>query len=146
MSDTNQGVASSESDESTCPTLPKSTRLLAYYVQSIVGIILMPFSLGRKYLLISGILLLLTSSLWVMKPMTLFKQLINPVRFVSFIILVGAIVLCIIIGTPFNYVLCGVSFWYFLSFIPGGQEWCKNCLSGCCNNCNKSDSKNENFV
>lgn len=146
MSDTNQGVASSESDESTCPTLPKSTRLLAYYVQSIVGIVLVILNLfGNKYL-VYGIVLLLTSSLWVMKPMTLFKQLINPVRFVSFIILVGAIVLCIIIGTPFNYVLCGVSFWYFLSFIPGGQEWCKNCLSGCCNNCNKSDSKNENFV
>ena len=146
MSDTNQGVSSSESDDSTCPALPKSTRLLAYYVQSIVGIVLVILNLfGNKYL-VYGIVLLLTSSLWVMKPMTLFKQLINPVRFVSFIILVGAIVLCIIIGTPFNYVLCGVSFWYFLSFIPGGQEWCKNCLSGCCNNCNKSDSKNENFV
>ena len=146
MSDTNQGVSSSESDDSTCPALPKSTRLLAYYVQSIVGIILVILNLLGSQLLILGIVLLLTSSLWVMKPMTLFKQLINPVRFVSFIILVGAIVLCIIIGTPFNYVLCGVSFWYFLSFIPGGQEWCKNCLSGCCNNCNKSDSKNENFV
>ncbi len=146
MSDTNQGVASSESDETTCPNLPKSTRTLAYYVQSIVGIILMPLSFSTKYPLIFGIFLLLTSSLWVMKPNTLFKQLINPVRFVSFIILVVAIVLCILFGTPFNLVLCGVSFWYFLSFIPGGQEWCKNCLSGCCNNCNKSDSKNENFV
>ena len=145
MSDTNQGVSSSESDESTCPALPKSTRLLAYYVQSIVGIILVILNLLGSQLLILGIVLLLTSSLWVMKPMALFKQLINPIRFISFIIFVGAIILYFLNpkNIVFGIILSGASFWYFLSFIPGGQEWCKNCLSGCCN---KSDSKNENFV
>ncbi len=145
MSDTNQGVSSSESDESTCPALPKSTRLLAYYVQSIVGVIIVILNMFGSKLLVLGIVLLLTSSLWVMKPMALFKQLINPIRFISFIIFVGAIILYFVFSENkiFGFILSGASFWYFLSFIPGGQEWCKNCLSGCCN---KSDSKNENFV
>ena len=113
MSDTNQGVSSSESDESTCPALPKSTRLLAYYVQSIVGIILVILNLFGSQLLILGIVLLLTSSLWVMKPMALFKQLINPIRFISFIILVGAIILCFIFqdNIVFGSILSGACFW-----------------------------------
>ena len=146
MSDTNPGVASSETDESTCPGLPKSTRILAYYIQAIVGVILVIFNIFGNQFLIFGIILLLSASLWVMQPLTLFKQLTNPIRLLSFIILVVFIVLFYISSSPiFGICVSCAAFWYFLSFIPGGQEWCKNCIDGCCNNCNKKNL-NENLV
>lgn len=147
MSDTNQGVASSETDESTCPSLPKSTRILAYYIQAIVGILLIIINLTGGTVFIFGLVLLFTTPLWEMKPIVLFKQLINPIRLTSFIILITTIVLFYIFNQslPFGIAVTCASFWYFLSFIPGGQEWCKNCLQGCCNNCNKQNL-NENLV
>ena len=112
-------MATSDEEDTTCPNLPKSTRTICYFIQAIVGVFLTLPSFFQGYGLIIGIILLLTASLWVMKPSKLWKKLIEPVRFISFILLIGGIVLFfvtkqnIIVGN----VCTGVAFWYFLSVL-----------------------------
>ena len=149
------GTPSINPDETSCFGLPRSTRILAYYVQSILGIGLILLNIipsiidnSKSYSLILGVIFLFTSSLWTNPPNEYFKQLINPIRLISFIILVVTLILYWCKPELFitKYFLIGACFWYFLSFIPGGQEWCKNCLNGCFKNSMKSEGKNENFV
>ena len=141
-------MATSDEDDTTCPNLPKSTRTICYFIQAIVGVFLTLPSFFPGYGLIIGIILLLTASLWVMKPSKLWKKLIEPVRFISFILLIGGIVLFFVTkeNTIVGYVCTGVAFWYFLSFIPGAQEFVKNCVCGCCESCNKNKSQGETLV
>ena len=62
----------SSNEETTCPNIEKPTRTLAYYIQGGIGIILLIsniftlFEAGSS--LIIGIILILTSSLWIMTP------------------------------------------------------------------------------
>ncbi len=141
-------MATSDEEDTTCPNLPKSTRTICYFIQAIVGVFLTLPSFFPGYGLIIGIILLLTASLWVMKPSKLWKKLIEPVRFISFILLIGGIVLFFVTkeNTIVGYVCTGVAFWYFLSFIPGAQEFVKNCVCGCCESCNKNKSQGETLV
>ena len=140
-------MATSDEDDTTCPNLPKSTRTICYFIQAIVGVFLTLPSFFPGYGLIIGIILLLTASLWVMKPSKLWKKLIEPVRFISFILLIGVIVLFFVTESKVvGYVCTGVAFWYFLSFIPGAQEFVKNCVCGCCESCNKNKSQGETLV
>ena len=144
-------MASTEEDESTCPSVPKSTRIIAYVIQGIIGIFLtIPtlFDNGNNYGLIVGIILVLTASLWVTKPLALWKKLIDPIRLISFIVLIAVIVLHFLLKFKLTAWICsGVAFWYFLSFIPGAQECVKNCLSGCFSSCLKGkEEQNENLV
>ena len=112
-------MATSDEDDTTCPNLPKSTRTICYFIQAIVGVILIVPSIIPGYGLIIGIILLLTSSLWVMKPSKLWKKLIEPVRFISFILLIGGIVLFfvtkqnIIVGNVCTGVAFGTSYLLF---------------------------------
>ncbi len=141
-------MATSDEEDTTCPNLPKSTRTICYFIQAIDGVFLTLPSFFPGYGLIIGIILLLTASLWVMKPSKLWKKLIEPVRFISFILLIGGIVLFFVTkeNTIVGYVCTGVAFWYFLSFIPGAQEFVKNCVCGCCESCNKNKSQGETLV
>ena len=140
-------MATSDEDDTTCPNLPKSTRTICYFIQAIVGVFLTFPSIIPDYGLIIGIILLLTSSLWVMKPSKLWKKLIEPVRFISFILLIGVIVLFYVTRFPVvGYVCTGVAFWYFLSFIPGAQEFVKNCVCNCYKSCSKNKSQGETLV
>ena len=140
-------MATSDEDDTTCPNLPKSTRTICYFIQAIVGVILIVPSIIPGYGLIIGIILLLTSSLWVMKPSKLWKKLIEPVRFISFILLIGVIVLFFVTESKVvGYVCTGVAFWYFLSFIPGAQEFVKNCVCNCYKSCSKNKSEGETLV
>ena len=140
-------MATSDEEDTTCPNLPKSTRTICYFIQAIVGVFLTLPSFFPGYGLIIGIILLLTASLWVMKPSKLWKKLIEPVRFISFILLIGAIVLFYVNIIPgMGYVCSGVAFWYFLSFIPGAQEFVKNCVCSCFQSCTKNKSQSETLV
>lgn len=146
-------MATQEEDETTCPSVPKSTRIIAYIIQGIIGIFLTIPSVfdssKSNYGLIIGIILVLSASLWVMKPLALWKKLIDPVRLISFIVLIAAIVLHFLLNIQWltGWICSGAAFWYFLSFIPGAQEWVKNCLSGCFSTCLKGkDGQNENLV
>ncbi len=141
-------MATSDEEDTTCPNLPKSTRTICYFIQAIVGVFLTLPSFFPGYGLIIGIILLLTASLWVMKPSKLWKKLIEPVRFISFILLIGGIVLFFVTkeNTIVGYVCTGVAFWYFLSFIPGAQEFVKNCVCSCYKSCNKNKSQGETLV
>ena len=141
-------MATSDEDDTTCPNLPKSTRTICYFIQAIVGVFLTLPSFFQGYGLIIGIILLLTASLWVMKPSKLWKKLIEPVRFISFILLIGGIVLFFVTkeNTIVGYVCTGVAFWYFLSFIPGAQEFVKNCVCSCYKSCNKNKNQGETLV
>ena len=144
-------MATQEEDETTCPSVPKSTRIIAYIIQGIIGIFLTTPRINNEsnYGLIIGIILVLSASLWVMKPLALWKKLIDPVRLISFIVLIAAIVLHFLLDIKrlTGWICSGAAFWYFLSFIPGAQEWVKNCLSGCFSTCLKGkDGQNENLV
>ena len=140
-------MATSDEEDTTCPTLPKSTRTICYFIQAIVGVFLTFPSIWPGKGLIVGIIILLTSPLWVMKPSNLWKKLIEPVRFISFLILIGVIVLFYLIDFPgMGYVCTGVAFWYFLSFIPGAQEFVKNCVCSCFQSCTKNKSQSETLV
>ena len=180
MEPTTVTMSSSEEEDATCPSIPKSTRYILFIIQGIIGIILtipplipgisnndtidildyfyLPFqeiffffltSLIISKTAIYGIIIVLTASLWIMKPLTLWKKLIHPVRLTTFIILIVSIVLCLLgfLTTIFQYVSCGFTFWLLLSFIPGAQEWLKNCCSGCCNLFFKGkETENQNLV
>ena len=122
----------SSNEETTCPNIEKPTRTLAYYIQGGLGIILLLsniFSLfGAGSSLIIGIILILTSSLWIMTPRNLLKKLTEPIRLYSFIALMVLLFLFYI--TSQNYFIgcftIACSIWYFLSFFNKGQDICKN--------------------
>jgi hypothetical protein len=151
MEPTTVTMSSSEEEDATCPSIPKSTRYILFIIQGIIGIILTipPLIPGISKTAIYGSIIVLTASLWIMKPLTLWKKLIHPVRLTTFIILIVSIVLCLLgfLTTIFQYVSCGFTFWLLLSFIPGAQEWLKNCCSGCCNLFFKGkETENQNLV
>ena len=122
----------SSNEETTCPNIAKPTRILAYYIQGGLGIILLLsniFSLfGAGSSLIIGIILILTSSLWIMTPKILFKKLTEPIRLYSFIIFIISLFLFYITNKNYfiGYLTIGCSIWYFLSFFNKGQDICKN--------------------
>ena len=138
----------SSNDETTCPNIAKPTRILAYYIQGGLGIILLLsniFSLfGAGSSLIIGIILILTSSLWIMTPRNLLKKLTEPIRLYSFIALMVLLFLFYI--TSQNYFIgcftIACSIWYFLSFFSKGQDICKNLFSSCFKRGNYSKAEN----
>ena len=112
----------SSNEETTCPNIAKPTRILAYYIQGGLGIILLLsniFSLfGAGSSLIIGIILILTSSLWIMTPRNLLKKLTEPIRLYSFIALMVLLFLFYITGSKlfywiFYYCLCYLVFSFF---------------------------------
>ncbi len=140
------------SEDTTCPNVAKPTRTLAYYIQGGIGLFLLISNtlsiFGAGSSLIVSILLLLTASLWIMSPKSLIKKLTEPVRLFSFVFLILFLILFYLSGKSaiIGYLTCAAAIWYFLSFLSGGQQFCRNCVGNCCKTCFKVDPKSFNLI
>ena len=145
--------ATSEDDDGGifCQSCSPSTRKLGYYLQFGVGVILFGYGLFRMFkqdniFLVIGSFVVLLCPLWIKSCCGYFKDFKNALKLISTIIFVGFLVVVFLdvfikflgTGTPgfvrglFGFCLFISGIWYFLSFFPGGQEWCMNCIKGCC--------------
>ena len=140
------------SEDTTCPSIAKPTRIIAYYIQGGIGLFLLISNtlsiFGAGSSLIVSILLLLTASLWIMSPKSLIKKLTEPIRLFSFVFLILFLFLFYISGKNIliGYLTCAAAIWYFLSFVSKGQELCRNCVGSCCKTCFKVDPKSFNLI
>lgn len=150
-------IASLKKEEPTCPGIEFNQRLIFFVVQGVIGLLLvisniLPFGNGNKvYTLSAGIVILVTSTLWLINYKTLFSKMLEPVRFVNAIILFGCMIACIVLNiikkdkdTLISTLIFAISIvescaavWYMLSFIPFAQNLAAGCCKGCCNACQK---------
>ena len=147
-------VAALKNEESTCPDLDFQTRLIGFIVQGVISLIMVVSNLFtldvNSYLLTIGIIILFTSTLWLMNYKTLLKKMLEPIRFVNAMILFGCMVACIVLHI-FNInksiiLIVGIveacaAFWYLISFIPFAQTLLKNCSKSCFNACFKGNEE-----
>ena len=143
-------LASLKKEEPTCPQIDFQKRLIFFVVQAIIGLLLVInniFHTDSVYYLTAGIIILFTSTLWLINYKKLFSKMLEPIRFLNAMILfgcmIGSIVLSILhVHESIIFIIAIVEsvagVWYMLSFIPFAQNLTTQCCKGCCNACQKS--------
>jgi hypothetical protein len=137
-----------------CQTCSPFCRKMGYYITFLLGLLVFGFGIFQLiaeqvvYYLIGGSLAILLCPLWVQNCSTCLAGFKNALKVTSALIfilfLAGTIVVRILLpNSPVLIVILGVclaisGFWYFLSFFPGGQQGCVDCIKGCC--CKSSES------
>ena len=130
-----------------CKTCSPAQRKWGYYITFIFGAVVFAFGVinilsKQNVYLIAGSSIILLCPLWVKSCSGCVGDMKNALRLTStlifFIFLVANIVFFVLGVEPgiLTFVLgvcLGVSgIWYFLSFIPNGQQACLACLKSCC--------------
>ena len=135
-----------------CQGCSPTLRKMGYYLTFILGVILFGVGIvdtlgGTVAWLIVGSLIMLFCPLWVKSPKKClldFKDILKVTSSLVFIVLLILTICCVSLhwGSFLTYllgILLAISgVWYFLSFVPGGQKFCVDCIKGCC--CKSSES------
>lgn len=165
MSDTGEVPATStvpEENDSCFPCLSKPVRIIAMIICIVVGLFIGIASFtdlisgGSGYWLTFGNLLCVLSTLFIQSFSKQVKQMMQPIRATCTIVLLISMVVTIVLEVLkisfLNWIAYVVQYfamvWYILSYIPGGQVFCENCLKSCCAGCkaaccNKQQSEKE---
>ena len=135
-----------------CQGCSPTARKCGYYITFILGLFLFCYGVfellsANVYWLIGGSLIVLFCPLWVKNCKACFMDFKNALKITSaiiFIIFLGGTIACTLL-TKEKYLslilgIClGISgIWYFLSFFPGGQKGCVDCIKSCC--CKSSEA------
>ena len=146
MSDTPETTTDEDDGGIFCQNCSPTVRKMGYFATFLLGLILFVVGIidvfgGDVAWIIVGSLIILFCPLWVKSPKKClfdFKDILKATSSLIFIILLIVNILCSAMewGSALQYILgillaiSGV--WYFLSFIPGGQKFCADCIKGCC--------------
>ena len=129
-----------------CQNCTPGQRKWGYYITFLLGALVFVFGIidvfrNDNLFLIVGSSIVLLCPLWIKSCSGCCADMKNALRLTStlifFIVLVANIVIWVLAITgvlKFVLGIClGVSgIWYFLSFIPNGQQTCISCMKGCC--------------
>ena len=145
-------MATLKNEEPTCPGIDFTYRLIAFLVQGVLGLLVViskVTDLKNTIVLTAGIIILFTSTLWIINYKNLFKKMLDPVRMINAFILFGCMAASLvlyfleldlgIISYIINIVECCACVWYLLSFIPFAQNLCTTIGKSCCNSCFKGE-------
>ena len=129
-----------------CQGCSPMARKCGYYITFILGLLVFGYGIfklldANVYWLIAGSLIVLLCPLWVKSCGSCFMDFKNALKLTSAIIfiafLAGTIVCTLFIKVEYLPLILGIclgisGIWYFLSFLPGGQKACIDCMKGCC--------------
>ena len=144
--------------------MSKPYRITGFIVCAVIGLFFGLFSFstllpGAKekigsngIWLTGGNLLCICSTLFLTSFTNQVKKMLEPVRALNTIILLGSMAATIVfalittgIGSILVYISIGVQYvamvWYILSYIPHGQEFCAGCMKSCCAGCKEACCK-----
>ena len=146
--------------ESCCPNLTFKQRLCGFLVTALIGFCIMIFnfslSLNRHniILLTIGTCFSIASTFFLNGYKEQMKNMCDPVRATTSIVLVSSIVATLLIAICIPeyktlYSICYIvqmcaSFWYILSYIPQAQNCFKKCMSCCYKNSRDAIMGNKN--
>ena len=146
--------------ESCCPSLTFKQRLCCFLVTALIGFGIMifnfSFSLNRNniILLTVGTCFSIASTFFLNGYKEQIKNMCEPVRATTSIVLVSSIVATLLIAICIPeyktlYSICYIiqmcaSFWYILSYIPQAQNCFKKCMSCCYKNTKDAIMGNKN--
>ena len=128
-----------------CQGCSPTVRKCGYYITFALGLLVFGYGIfklieSNVIWLVAGSLIVLLCPLWVKSCSACCMDFKNALKLTSAIIfiafLAGTIVTSLlkISYLPLILGVClGISgFWYFLSFFPGGQKGCIDCMKSCC--------------
>ena len=141
-----ESPSSEDSGGICCQSCSPMTRKCGYYITFLLGLFVFVYGIisllsGHVYFLIGGSLMVLLCPLWVKDCKTFFSDFKNALKITSAIIFIAFLVATIVCELIFKIewltivlgICLGISgIWYFLSFFPGGQKGCIECLKSCC--------------
>ena len=164
MSDSPQVASSGDDNDSCCPNMSKPYRIVGFLICAVLGLFFGLFSFSNLLpgpsektgsngiWLTAGNLLCICSTLFLTSFTNQVKKMLEPVRALNTIILLGSMAATIVfalittgIGSVLVYISIGVQYaamvWYILSYIPHGQEFCAGCMKSCCAGCKEACCK-----
>ena len=161
MSDSPQVASSGDENDSCCPNMSKTYRIVGFLITAVVGLFLGLFSfttffqvssekvLSNAIWITAGNVLCICSTLFLTSFSNQVKKMLEPARAVNTFVLLGSmaatIVFAVLEFTICAYVSMGVQYaamvWYILSYIPHGQEFCAGCMKSCCAGCKEACCK-----
>ena len=136
-----------------CQGCSSTARKCGYYITFLLGLVIFGYGIVKLlfgqtiYMLVVGSLFVLFCPLWVKSCNACFSDFKNALKLTSFLIFVAFLAGTIACSffenlnwiTIFLGGCLGISgIWYFLSFFPGGQKGCIDCMKSCCCSDNKS--------
>ena len=141
-----------------CQNCTPTQRKWGYYITFLLGALVFGLGLismfgGDNMFLIGGSLIILLAPLWIKSCSGCAADMKNALRLTSTLIFFIFLVINILFRFVFSregfmsllYYIAGIclgvsGLWYFLSFIPNGQQACISCLKTCCGNDQTSGS------